>query len=93
VSLKLRINAPDNRETRLNIVVENMGRLNFGGHLLDTKVGFLECCTTTFISTVCKGLVSNVTLDGQLLVNWTMCISGNLFDQSPMLSSSTSANL
>jgi hypothetical protein len=37
-SLKLTIQAPGNQETHLNIIVENMGRLNFGGNLLDTKV-------------------------------------------------------
>ncbi|CAM2701582.1 unnamed protein product [Rotaria socialis] len=65
-SLKLTIQAPGNRETHLNIIVENMGRLNYGGDLFDTK-----------------GFVNNITLDGQLLVNWTMCISGSLFDEAP----------
>ncbi|UJR28384.1 hypothetical protein I4U23_009625 [Adineta vaga] len=65
-SLKLKIQAPGNRETNLNIIVENMGRLNFGGFLLDTK-----------------GFVSNITLNEQILINWTMCISGSLFDQAP----------
>ncbi len=37
-SLKLTIQAPGNRETQLNIIVENMGRLNYGGNLFDTKV-------------------------------------------------------
>ncbi|CAF0778296.1 unnamed protein product [Rotaria sordida] len=65
-SLKLTIQAPGNRETHLNIIVENMGRLNYGDNLLDTK-----------------GIVKNITLNGQMLVNWTMCISGSLFDQAP----------
>ncbi|CAF4889475.1 unnamed protein product, partial [Rotaria magnacalcarata] len=29
------------------------------------------------------GFVNNITLDGQVLVNWTMCISGSLFDEAP----------
>ncbi len=37
-SLKLTIEAPGNRETQLNIIVENMGRINFGGNLFDSKV-------------------------------------------------------
>ncbi|CAF2568611.1 unnamed protein product [Rotaria sp. Silwood2] len=65
-SLNLTIQAPGNRETHLNIIIENMGRLNYGGNLFDTK-----------------GLVKNITLNGQILVNWTMCISGSLFDQAP----------
>jgi hypothetical protein len=66
-SLKLTIQAPGNRETQLNIIVENMGRLNYGGNLFDTK-----------------GLGTTITLNGQTLVNWTMCISGSLFDQAPV---------
>jgi hypothetical protein len=66
-SFKLTIQAPGNRETHLNIIVENMGRLNYGGNLFDTK-----------------GFVNNITLNGEALVNWTMCISGSLFDQAPV---------
>ncbi|CAF1015590.1 unnamed protein product [Didymodactylos carnosus] len=62
----IHINAPGNKEKHLNIIVENMGRINFGGNMIDTK-----------------GFVSNITLDGQMLMNWTMCISGTLFDNSP----------
>ncbi|CAF0809116.1 unnamed protein product [Adineta steineri] len=65
-SIKLTIETPGNQETHLNIIVENMGRLNFGDNLFDTK-----------------GLISNITLNGQILSNWTMCISGSLFDQAP----------
>jgi len=28
-------------------------------------------------------LGTTITLDGQTLTNWTMCISGSLFDQAP----------
>lgn len=65
-SLKFTIQAPGNREKQLNIIVENMGRLNYGGNLFDTK-----------------GLGTTVKLNNQTLLNWTMCISGSLFDQAP----------
>ncbi|CAF0759614.1 unnamed protein product [Brachionus calyciflorus] len=34
---KIKINLPKNKNTTLYIIVENMGRLNFGNNLLDTK--------------------------------------------------------
>lgn len=36
--LSLKINLPDNRNDTLYIIVENMGRLNFGDDMLDAKV-------------------------------------------------------
>ena len=34
----LKINLKNNKNTTLYIIVENMGRLNFGNDLLDSKV-------------------------------------------------------
>lgn len=37
-STKIKINLPKNTNRTLFIIVENMGRLNFGNNLLDSKV-------------------------------------------------------
>jgi hypothetical protein len=37
---ELKIDLKNNKENRLFIIVENMGRLNFGDDLLDPKVSF-----------------------------------------------------
>lgn len=37
-SLNLKINLPNNTNDTMFIIVENMGRLNFGSDMLDTKV-------------------------------------------------------
>ncbi len=39
---ELKINLKDNDSTELYIIVENMGRLNFGDDLLDSKVTFFK---------------------------------------------------
>jgi hypothetical protein len=44
----LTIHAVGNQETHLNIIVENMGRLNFGGNLMDTKVELLLLLDVSF---------------------------------------------
>lgn len=54
------INLPKNNESTLNIIVENMGRLNYGGDLLDNK-----------------GIVSDVTLNGEILLNWNHTLTEN----------------
>lgn len=35
---EFKINLPNNKNKTLTVIVENMGRLNFGNNLLDTKV-------------------------------------------------------
>ena len=42
----LTINLPYNKNVSLFIIVENMGRLNFGNNLLDNKVGLLAIFRT-----------------------------------------------
>lgn len=56
----LKIDLQYNQDENLYIIVENMGRLNFGNDLLDTK-----------------GLVTDVTLDGEVLTGWSQCLTDN----------------
>ena len=45
---KLTINLPRNKNNTLYIIVENLGRLNFGDNLLDSKACFLNIILLQF---------------------------------------------
>lgn len=56
----LTIDLENNKDEDLYIIVENMGRLNFGNDLLDSK-----------------GIITDVTLGGEVLTGWTACLTQN----------------
>lgn len=64
----------------LYIVVENMGRLNYGDDMLDAKVSILQIDKNqNFLNKsliiIFKGIISDVTLDGKVVKNWRMCLT------------------
>ena len=78
----LKIQLKDNKSNQLNIIVENMGRLNFGDDLLDTKVAFVYINNYYLVKKnsqrlKIKGIISNVTLDGKILTGWSSYLTSN----------------
>ena len=71
----LKINLKNNKDNKLRIIVENMGRLNFGFDMLDAKVRkknyqekmYYRKCSCTLL----KGILSEVKLDEKILNNWS----------------------
>lgn len=78
---KMSLNITGTQGTQLDLLVESMGRVNFGRYINDFK-----------------GLLTNLTLDGKILANWTMypldidspVKSGYLLETSLNTSNSTS---
>ena len=73
------VNLENNQDRNLHIIVENMGRLNYGNNILDNKVSFFlnetNIILKMFISL--QGIVSDVYLDGVALSGWTACLTDN----------------
>lgn len=83
----LSINVTGNTGSQLDILVENMGRINYGKDINDFKVAlfsdsandnflisflFSVKCWFDFFGAASQGLVTNLTLGEYVLTDWTM---------------------